>query len=210
MLVFIQKNFVKSYLKSIEKFFNENKEYFSNYPDILLFKSTLENDQKGSSTLVIATIDQIKRKLITSSIGDSSYIIFRKDNKKYFIYFKSIAQQHGYDFPFQLGTNAIRSDSPKYALLNNHDVLKGDIVLLATDGLFDNMYDKDILGLINEFLDKKDFNGNEISKALAEKSFDLSMDTKYVSPFELYSKTFGKNFTGGKSDDITIVVGKLE
>lgn len=205
-----RKTLQKVKLKSIQKIFNQNPEYFSQNPKILLFRSTLENDQKGSSTLVITTIDQNKRKILSTYIGDSAYMIFKKINNKYNIYFKSEAQQHGYDFPFQLGTNGIRSDSAQFALENEHYIERGDIILLATDGLFDNMFDEDILVSVNEFLGREEFNGNEICKILAEKSFGLSMDEKYVSPFEIYSKNNGRKFTGGKSDDITIVVGRIE
>jgi len=37
----------------------------------------------------------------------------------------------------------------------------------------------------------------------------LSLDQKYDSPFAIRAREYRYNFRGGKSDDITIVVGKV-
>ena len=75
-------------------------------PKKLLINASRKNKETGSSTLVIATIDQTSEKLKTASIGDSGYMIFRQSSEDdSFLYsqiYRSEEQQHGFNFPFQL------------------------------------------------------------------------------------------------------------
>ena len=45
-----------------------------------------------------------------------------------------------------------------------------------------------------------------VSAGLAERALQLSQDGTYFSPFAQNAKKHGLNFTGGKQDDITVVV----
>jgi protein phosphatase PTC7 len=83
-------------------------------------------------------------------------------------------------------------------------VLKGDIVVMATDGVFDNVYDADMEPCI---LDNK--TPESRADCIGEKAYKMSHDRKYFSPFAKGAKEAGKYYIGGKKDDITVVVAEI-
>lgn len=62
--------------------------------------------------------------------------------------FKTKVQQFDFNYPYQL--------KPKMKnlkeLIKNYEfeVFKGDLILMATDGLFDNVFKDDVLEIINK------------------------------------------------------------
>ena len=56
--------------------------------------------------------------------------------------FKSQDMLHEFNMPYQVGT---QGDHPSKAEENEHDIRKTDIIVMGTDGLFDNMYIGDII-----------------------------------------------------------------
>ena len=86
----------------------------------------------GSSTLCTAYIDNDLNMLYTANIGDSLYMILRKDqDDKYIKLHKSSEMTHSFNFPLQLGTNG---DNPMASEILKHDLEKEDVVILASDG----------------------------------------------------------------------------
>lgn len=77
-------------------------------------------------------------------------------------------------------------------------VEKGDIVILASDGLFDNLYDEDILDIVRHHVSAHTIQSGKnkvprivnlepqtISDALAKRAKSISEDTRNVnSPFQ--------------------------
>ena len=98
----------------------------------------------GSSTLVLTTLPDNGNTLYTSFIGDSTYMIIRPDAKSgYDLVHQSELQQKGFNFPFQLGWDG-NGDKPEAALNFKHEVASGDIVILGSDGVFDNLSGLDV------------------------------------------------------------------
>jgi len=85
----------------------------------------------GSSTLVSAYIDNKINMLYTAYIGDSLYMILRRNDDKYYVFYKSPEMTHGFNFPLQLGTNG---DHPLQSSACKHELDKEDIIILASDG----------------------------------------------------------------------------
>lgn len=81
---------------------------------------------------------------------------------------------------------------------------EGDWVILATDGLYDNMPDKDIVG----FAAKAD-SPMGLADTLGETAMANSLDDGYVSPFMTAATKAGVKWKGGKVDDVTIVAIKI-
>lgn len=77
---------------------------------------------------------------------------------------------------------------------------EGDVVVLATDGLFDNMNDKDIVAVVEQEEDEM-----MMAEKLGEMASTRSVDTKFASPFMLAAKKAGVKWKGGKADDITVI-----
>lgn len=125
------------------------------------------------------------------------------------IIFRTKEQQQGFNCPYQ-----IPSFPAKMGLSTSIDVVAGDMFILGSDGLFDNVFDKDLLrvamaGNIKET--GKYFTTAElcqkIAQELCELSFKQSNMKTFDSPFALSAKAHGYRFQGGKPDDITAVVG---
>lgn len=179
---------------------------FTHNPQKLMKIAYDQTRVQGSSTLVIAALDSKSKRMNISYIGDSSYMILRLNRLtgKYQKIFRSEEQQHKFNMPFQLGTN---QDSPDTAINNSHLLKKGDIVVVASDGLFDNLYDRQIVKMVNQLKDRSE---RTIAKELGHSAFNFSLNTKYNSPFSRGARKSGMPFEGGKPDDITVIVAKVK
>lgn len=105
------------------------------------------------------------------------------------------------------------SDSPEeLALSAVVDLQDGDVIVAATDGLFDNLFDTDIkktgereLKLLNT--------DSEFCKRLAQNlvvyAVEKAFDTRYISPFAKAAKKSKNHFVGGKLDDVTVIVARV-
>jgi protein phosphatase PTC7 len=78
-------------------------------------------------------------------VGDSGFMIFR-DNT---LVHQSTIQQHYFNCPFQLG-NSKSSDRPSSATEETVPVVPGDIIVLCTDGLLDNVYPAEIEDVLKQ------------------------------------------------------------
>ncbi len=114
------------------------KGQFSEMDEMLLKELIVDSDKRnknimGSSTLCSAYIDNKLNMLYTAYIGDSLYMILRRNTEKYCVFYKSPEMTHGFNFPLQLGTNG---DNPCRSNTYKHELDKEDIIILASDGYF--------------------------------------------------------------------------
>ncbi len=86
-------------------------------------------------------------KMHTCNLGDSCYIILRSNDGDITTVHRSKEQQYSFNFPYQCGTNC---DLPYDAQDASHDVQHNDIVVMGSDGLFDNLFDEDIKRCVNK------------------------------------------------------------
>lgn len=114
----------------------------------ILQKSANKCKEKGSSTCTVLLFDQHTAQLSSAYIGDSNYLIARKGKGgKYQKMFKSITQRHNQSTPYQISSDI---NSHGDILTGLHQLIKDDIVILASDGLWDNVSDEQVISLINE------------------------------------------------------------
>ena len=85
----------------------------------------------------------------------------------------------------------------------------GDIVIVGTDGLFDNLSHAVIGQLVQKEVAAKGYDSTRVAEVIGQEAYRLSLDTTHKSPFAIEAMKAGYRFTGGKSDDITVVVGKV-
>jgi len=135
----------------------------------------------------------------------------KNEEKKYSIFNKSDPQ---YDpevtwtpvpCPRQLGNLEIE-DKPEVGEKYQIPIKQCDIVIVASDGLFDNLFDEEISTIVNQNLNE---NVQQIAKKLVELAYSVSKQKSKITPF---SQNVGKFFgitKGGKEDDITVVVMKI-
>lgn len=104
----------------------------------------------GSSTLVVVTLPKSDSKVHYSYVGDSGFVILRKtEDGKFTVVHASKSQQRRFNFPYQLGWNQ-NGDHPSIANKGSHDVQNEDILVVATDGVLDNL---DAQGVVHIYLD---------------------------------------------------------
>lgn len=104
------------------------------------------------------------------------------------------------------------------------DVQLGDVIVVASDGLWDNLYEREIITTV---VDGKDVNARPRSKSAAEHiamrlaqeaskaSASAERDTPWSEALTAeyvpqWQKSMGRKETGGKVDDITILVGIVQ
>lgn len=94
-------------------------------------KKIVNLDEKGSSTLCSAYIDNESHMLYTGYIGDSLYMILRKIQNEYRLFYKSPEMIKDFNAPYHIG---YKGDNPSLIKASNHKLKKDDIVILASDG----------------------------------------------------------------------------
>eukprot|EP00339_Tiarina_fusa_P026730 CAMPEP_0117010558 /NCGR_PEP_ID=MMETSP0472-20121206/9274_1 /TAXON_ID=693140 ORGANISM="Tiarina fusus, Strain LIS" /NCGR_SAMPLE_ID=MMETSP0472 /ASSEMBLY_ACC=CAM_ASM_000603 /LENGTH=335 /DNA_ID=CAMNT_0004713119 /DNA_START=50 /DNA_END=1057 /DNA_ORIENTATION=+ len=136
------------------------------------------------------------------NLGDSGFLLLRSDEQGPRVVVRSKPQQHDFNTPYQLGCNLdTAADAEEYFF----KVRRGDVVVLATDGLFDNVYDEDIA--------REAFARDE-PQARADHLARFAHNTARMqnsrTPFaEAYSQLSGTLMTGGKMDDVSVIVANV-
>ncbi|CAK4698760.1 unnamed protein product [Aphanomyces euteiches] len=128
--------------------------------------------------------------------------------------YRSPQQLHYFNCPFQLGYyvpgpempegSGPMFETPNEAVNLRVPVEEGDLIILATDGLFDNVDEDQLLEIVAAEPDVE-----SITKNLVKKAYDLSLDRKIDSPFARLAKENDKMWGGGMPDDITIIAARV-
>ena len=144
----------------------------------------------------------------TGNIGDSGYIKLRKEGLDLILKHQSNPQWHNFNFPFQVGTSG---DDPSCADFEEHIVKDKDIFLVATDGLWDNLYLPSILDILRPFIRKSDdlLDPELIVEILGKEAEKFSNMVSYRSPFAKQASRYFSDYDGGKIDDITIILAQV-
>jgi len=142
-------------------------------------------------------------------------------------------QLHGFNQPFQLthlpkpadfpklyaeGKSALvqavkrcqprKFDAPCDAKLYSLEVQEGDLIILGSDGVFDNLHDTEICAIVDsEASSVKDGTRDpeRVAAAIAEAAARLSKDSNAETPFCQYAREAGFEYSGGIQDDITVL-----
>uniref|UniRef100_A0A1A9W6F3 Protein phosphatase n=1 Tax=Glossina brevipalpis TaxID=37001 RepID=A0A1A9W6F3_9MUSC len=166
----------------------------------------------GSSTACVLVLNRENSTVYTANIGDSGFMVVRRGE----IVHKSEEQQHYFNTPFQLSLpppghdHNVLSDSPDSADTLSFPVKDGDVILVATDGVFDNVPEKLLLDMLKEVEGVTDpVKLQMTANSLALMARSLSFDSEFMSPFAINARRNNINATGGKPDDITVVLATV-
>lgn len=165
----------------------------------------------GSSTACVVALHKEERTMYTANLGDSGFLLIRDGE----VVHRSVEQQHYFNTPFQLGVpppeaeGFVLNDSAEMANRSSFKVEEGDILLLGTDGLFDNLHEDMIVDFIAKYKDQRDSSMQATASNIAEKAYQLSLDPDYLSPFAVSAINNGIQIKGGKPDDITVVLARV-
>eukprot|EP00287_Rhodomonas_sp_CCMP768_P008363 CAMPEP_0196724370 /NCGR_PEP_ID=MMETSP1091-20130531/6248_1 /TAXON_ID=302021 /ORGANISM="Rhodomonas sp., Strain CCMP768" /LENGTH=311 /DNA_ID=CAMNT_0042066479 /DNA_START=26 /DNA_END=961 /DNA_ORIENTATION=+ len=140
-------------------------------------------------------------KLHVLNLGDSGLRVVGKNHS---ISFATHEQQHSFNYPKQLGIPS--TDAPSDGDYSVIDVCSGDIIVLGTDGVWDNLWEQEFLSLL--FLARTDRGSEErAARMLVEAAQRKGGDRGYFSPFCAHARQAGiANCLGGKLDDTTALV----
>jgi protein phosphatase PTC7 len=203
----------------------------------------------GSSTACVALFDSVRHQLHFSNLGDSGLIVLRhidsnvagslkrerhipRTERKSDLRLAFVSQQQlrSFNHPYQLGwtgdeaTNeeAVSFKTAREACTSSVHLRRGDIIIMATDGLFDNVDVDDICEMAleweqsNGFLrggdiasrDRRWAMGNsltvlssevidDLAQRLAYKARENSLDNTKDSPFAILAKENDVMWSGG-------------
>ncbi len=198
-------------------------------PSDILHEAYFKTTALGTCTACIVSLDGTELRAI--NVGDSGFSVLRRtegggsngDHPAWALFFQTTEQTHFFNCPFQLGTNS--KDSPADGQSFTIPAIHGDLVILATDGLLDNLFTGELIQLLEKFektwmethnltpsrevLDdlwlQQEF-VDTFTRILGNKTQLLAKDEFRRSPFSVSAAAAGYAHIGGKLDDITAVV----
>lgn len=175
-----------------------------------LLKATqriLKEKLEGGSTALLGQLNGTTMAIL--NLGDSGAMLLRpalrtppgSDQPLLFprVVFRSCDQTHYFNCPYQLGSGNAPVEAPDFIRVR---VRTGDLVVAATDGVFDNLFDHQVQAIVAQQL------GKAWSKGAPAQRIGQQEDHKdIITPFALAAHSEGLSFRGGKLDDTTVVVG---
>ena len=180
----------------------------------------------GTCTVALACLEG--KYLRIASLGDCGTKVVRDG----VVVFASKVQEHRFNQPYQLGSPRYHpSNVPDDAHRYNVIVQPGDVIVMGSDGLWDNLWDHELEQLVAEELEKikggvvsggggDEKNGprqekmQELADRLAKVASKHSKDSRYTSPFAVEKherlipeavRKLMEDPQGGKLDDVTAV-----
>ncbi|KAK4438205.1 putative protein phosphatase 2C 71 [Sesamum alatum] len=193
--------YARELMKNCEKFISDHNGDSLNNPMELLNLGVAETHYPGPSTVLIAQL--VGQDLHVANVGDSGFIVLRHGA----VYKRSSPMLHAFDFTKQIE----RDDDPSHLVeLYRVDLEEDDVIITATDGLLDNLYDQEISSIVVNSLaaDKK---LEEIAELLAAKAQEIGRSTSGRSPFADNAQAAGfAGYTGGKLDDVAVIVSIVQ
>lgn len=185
------------------------------YRELVELNYTEKIDTPGSCTICVSVIDAKALTLQSFNLGDSGVIVLRKKEDNYRILYQSELQESDFNTPLTLQLYPSRRKDNKVLLDDTDPTAKaelkklklksGDCVVLATDGVFDNLYPKDIVSVVKEYIMNEN-RAQNTADGILSLAYSASIKKGYISPFTVRAKTVNWNRPGGKTDDIAVVV----
>ncbi|XP_052849963.1 protein phosphatase PTC7 homolog isoform X1 [Drosophila gunungcola] len=186
-------------------------------PDLLLARAYCELlGQKcpvvGSCTACILILNRANSTLYTANLGDSGFLVVRSGA----VACRSLEQQHHFNTPYQLSASPPRhhvtavSDGPESADTMQFTVEPGDVILLATDGVYDNVPESILIEVLSEMSGVSDAVRLQMAaNAVALMARILSFNPAHDSPFSQNARKLNIAASGGKPDDITVLLATV-
>eukprot|EP01102_Stenamoeba_stenopodia_P013687 TRINITY_DN4473_c1_g3_i1.p1 TRINITY_DN4473_c1_g3~~TRINITY_DN4473_c1_g3_i1.p1 ORF type:complete len:497 (+),score=120.43 TRINITY_DN4473_c1_g3_i1:77-1492(+) len=111
-----------------------------------------------AATTASAKAEPVHLEIRAANLGDSGFVVIRKNKGNCEVVYRSKEQQAEFNAPYQLamipaGMRGCYSNSPSDADLIHLEAKEGDFIITGTDGLFDNVYDEQIVTLVEHILE---------------------------------------------------------
>jgi len=127
-------------------------------------------EHTGASTCIVASISP-EGFLRVLNVGDSTCIVVR-DGK---VAARSIPISHYHECPYQLSSDS--PDRPRDGTKLNVEILRGDLILMASDGVFDNIDETTVANTVASWPKEPSVIAKRISEEARKVSFDKQANT---------------------------------
>ncbi|KAK8048628.1 hypothetical protein PG994_010358 [Apiospora phragmitis] len=101
----------------------------------------------GGSTACVAVVSE-DGVMDVANLGDSGFVHLRLNG----VHHSSEAQTHAFNTPYQLSIIPPTMRLPKDADVTAHELRHGDVLVFASDGLWDNLFDQDVLRIVSRVM----------------------------------------------------------
>jgi protein phosphatase PTC7 len=122
--------------------------------------------------------------------------------------FRTAQLEHEFGCPYQLGhhSHANRVSDADLAALS---VTSGDTIIMGSDGLLDNMSELEVVSEVSRLV-AQGARPAAMAQRIAKVAFDNSLDKRRMTPYSrAATEAFNMVYSGGKPDDITVVVAVI-
>lgn len=153
----------------------------------------------GASTAVVASIGE-NGFLQALNVGDSYCVVIR-DGK---ITAKTREISHYWECPYQLSEDS--PDRPRDGTKLNVELIPGDVIIMGSDGVFDNLNDDLLVDLVTRSPAKAMPLAKKICDVSRKQSLDKNSETPYGKQAQRRGDPDYRNGLGGKVDDVSCVV----
>ena len=167
-------------------------------------REVADSSSTGASTAIVASIteDGFLRSL---NLGDSVCIVIRRGKMAA----RTREISHYFDCPYQLSTES--PDKPRDGTKLNVELVRGDTIVMGSDGVFDNLVETEIVEMVTTILqDRPNAKPSMLAKKIADQSRKVSLSSKAATPYAKQAKRNGdpdfNDGVGGKVDDVGCVV----
>ncbi|CAI0549043.1 unnamed protein product [Linum tenue] len=135
-------------------------------PQVLIRKAHAATSSIGSATVIVAMLER-NGTLKIANVGDCGLKLIREGQ----IIFSTTPQEHYFDCPYQLSSETV-GQTYLDAMVSSLEAIEGDIIVMGSDGLFDNVFDHEIVSTIGQH--------RNVSDAARVHSLDSSYDSPYA------------------------------
>jgi protein phosphatase PTC7 len=178
-------------------------------------RAAIAQGVQGSATLSLGLFNGLSGVLTSANIGDSGLMVVRggggrpsamqlRKHTNPSLLYRTHVQEHRFGKPYQLGHHA-GSDQASDAELATIQLNVNDVIVLGSDGLFDNLSAYDICAIVAD-CERPWQAANKLSQAAFEVSVNKAADSPWAREATEELDMF---YSGGKKDDITVVTAEV-
>ncbi|KAL1180048.1 hypothetical protein V6Z11_A03G202300 [Gossypium hirsutum] len=193
--------YAKELMENCERIVSDRNGVPITDPVEILNRAAANTQSCGSSTVLVAYFDD--QALHVANIGDSGFMIIRNGA----VFKRSSPMVYELAFPVQIA----RGDQPSdFVEVYKVELYEKDVIITATDGLFDNLYERDIVSIVSKSL-QESLRPQEIAELLATRAQEVGQLSLVRSPLSDEVQAAGYvGYRGGKLDDVTVIVSLVK
>eukprot|EP00667_Euglena_gracilis_P010299 EG_transcript_10483 len=163
----------------------------------------------GAATVLVASVTQ-QGELITANLGDSALMVVRAGEMLY----RTQETEWQFNVPYMLEASSAkhmlipieRRNVPEDCAVDRLQLQEGDLIVLASDGLWDNLFPAEILKFLAAAPDQS---VAALAQLVHGKAVQTSQNRYKRTPFMANADAAGMEYQGGKPDDCTIIVARV-